>query len=183
MACLWLLLLMSSRLQSKGSRATCWVALSCSTQHVAIKHDIYWNNPETQHVVCYNAQIVVKITQKIIINSCQKSDIARHLPIIKAQPFNQYIYCSITKVSLVSILLDRPEERGDICQFIAQISSSIFWVFHLYSGYFIYIPTQIDIFVKRTHLLYMYENSARFNEAEEHSILFTLYEEKDTRVR
>lgn len=48
----------------------------------------------------------------------------------------------------------------------------------LYSEYLIYTPAQRDIFVKKTRLLYMYENSARLNEAEDHSIVFTLSEKK-----
>lgn len=117
---------------------------------------------------------MVRITQKSSSRPCQKSDIERRLPIIQAQSVNQYVYCSInnTEVSLVSILLDRPEERRDICQFFHKSAP-------LYSGYLIYIPAQRDIFVKGTHLLYMYENSFLiFNEAEEHSIVFTLSEEK-----
>lgn len=117
---------------------------------------------------------MVRITQKSSSRPCQKSNIERRLPIIQAQTVNQYVYCSInnTEVSLVSILLDRPEERRDIRQFFQKPAP-------LYSGYLFITPAHRDIFVKRTHLLYLYENSfLRYNEAEEHSISCTLSQEK-----
>lgn len=73
---------------------------------------------------------------------------------------------------LVSILLNSPEEIIEI--FISFPHKSA----PLYSEYVIYIPAQRDIFVKKTRLLYMYEKSARLNEAEDHSIVFTLSDKK-----
>lgn len=131
-------LMTSSEHQSKGSRAVFWVALSCSTQHVAVKRVSLTFTKTTQEFsmyMCCKARILVKITHHLQ-GHVRKAILWGVCQFFWSNPLiNTFTVLLIIQKATGQHFARRSREKnGDIYQFFPQISSTIFWVFNLYSS-------------------------------------------------